>query len=104
MNSSIAEPLAELNPALNAAPESLRHVHLMGICGTGMASLAGLLKEKGYEVRGSDQNVYPPMSDFLASLSIPILQGYRAENLSQLPDLVIVGNVITKKNPEALNY
>jgi UDP-N-acetylmuramate: L-alanyl-gamma-D-glutamyl-meso-diaminopimelate ligase len=102
LNPNNSEPFAELNPALNAAPESLRHVHLMGICGTGMASLAGLLKEKGYEVRGSDQNVYPPMSDFLAGLSIPILQGYNAQNLNPRPDLVIVGNVITKKNPEAV--
>ncbi len=97
-----AQPFAHLNPALNTAPDALRHVHLMGICGTGMASLAGLLKEKGYEVTGSDQNVYPPMSDFLAGLSIPITQGYGAENLNPRPDLVIVGNVITKKNPEAI--
>ncbi len=102
MNSDISQPFAELDPALNVAPESLQHVHLMGICGTGMASLAGLLKEMGYDVRGSDQNVYPPMSDFLGGLAIPILQGYRAENLNPRADLVIVGNVITKKNPEAV--
>jgi UDP-N-acetylmuramate: L-alanyl-gamma-D-glutamyl-meso-diaminopimelate ligase len=74
----------------------------MGICGTGMASLAGLLKAKGYHVTGSDQNVYPPMSDFLQSLHIPLLSGYCPENLHPVPDLVIVGNVITRQNPEAV--
>ena len=73
----------------------------MGICGTGMASLAGMLKEQGYRVTGSDQNVYPPISLFLESLHIPVTDGYRAENLHPEPDLVIVGNVITRKNPEA---
>ncbi|MFH0844567.1 MAG: UDP-N-acetylmuramate:L-alanyl-gamma-D-glutamyl-meso-diaminopimelate ligase [Pseudomonadota bacterium] len=86
---------------LNRVPHELRRIHLMGICGTGMASLAGILKEKGYLATGSDQNVYPPMSTFLRDLSIPILEGYRAENLSPPPDLVIVGNVITRQNPEA---
>ncbi len=74
----------------------------MGICGTGMASLAGMLKQKGYQVTGSDQNVYPPMSHFLESLSIPVFLGYSPKNLSSKPDLVIVGNVITRINPEAL--
>jgi UDP-N-acetylmuramate: L-alanyl-gamma-D-glutamyl-meso-diaminopimelate ligase len=74
----------------------------MGICGTGMASLAGMLKQKGYRVTGSDQNVYPPMSDLLESLSIPVSMGYGAENLASHPDLVIVGNVITRFNPEAV--
>lgn len=66
-----------------------------------MASLAGMLRDQGYRVTGSDQNVYPPMSDFLRSLEIPIMEGYRAENLQPAPDLVIVGNVITRPNPEA---
>ncbi len=67
-----------------------------------MASLAGMLKQEGYRVTGSDQNIYPPMSLFLEELSIPVLSGYRAENLSPAPDLVIVGNVITKLNIEAV--
>ncbi len=67
-----------------------------------MASLAGMLKQKGYQVSGSDQNIYPPMSLFLEKLSIPVLSGYKAENLSSNPDLVIVGNVITKFNNEAV--
>ena len=74
----------------------------MGICGTGMASLAGMLKEKGYRITGSDQNVYPPMSLFLESLHIPVCSGYHSKNLHPRPDLVIVGNVITRKNPEAV--
>ncbi len=77
------------------------HIHLMGICGTAMASLAGLLKEQGYQISGSDQNVYPPMSDVLRGLGISILNGYRAENLEPRPDLVIVGNVISRSNEEA---
>ena len=92
----------QLSPTLNLVPKNINHIHLMGICGTGMASLAGMLKEKGYLVSGSDQNVYPPMSHFLEALSIPILKGYSASNLSPDPDLVIVGNVITRDNPEAL--
>ena len=67
-----------------------------------MSSLAGILKQKGYLVTGSDQNVYPPMSLFLEELSIPIIEGYRPENLAPRPDLVIVGNVITRLNPEAM--
>ncbi len=73
----------------------------MGICGTGMGSFAGLLQAAGYDVRGSDENVYPPMSDKLAAWGIPVLQGYRAENLDPPPDQVIVGNVIRRTNPEA---
>ncbi len=67
-----------------------------------MASLAGILKEKGYRVTGSDQNVYPPMSNFLDALAIPVMEGYGPDNLHPEPDLVIVGNVITKDNPEAM--
>src|SRR4030042_721946 len=95
-------PAASLSPDLNALPGHLRHVHLMGIGGTAMASLAGILKQEGFIVTGSDQNVYPPMSQFLEDLSIPVLEGYQAENLHPAPDLVIVGNVITKLNPEAI--
>jgi UDP-N-acetylmuramate: L-alanyl-gamma-D-glutamyl-meso-diaminopimelate ligase len=74
----------------------------MGICGVGMASLAGILKERGYSVTGSDQNIYPPMSHLLENLSIPLLEGYSPKNLNPVPDLVIVGNVITRHNPEAV--
>ncbi|MEW6518485.1 MAG: UDP-N-acetylmuramate:L-alanyl-gamma-D-glutamyl-meso-diaminopimelate ligase [Thermodesulfobacteriota bacterium] len=93
---------AILDPSLNIFPQSPRHIHLMGVCGTGMAAMAGMLKSQGYHVSGSDSHVYPPMSDFLASCGIPILEGYRRENLEPRPDLVVVGNVITRKNPEAI--
>lgn len=78
-------------------------IHLIAVCGTGMASLAGLLKEKGYEVTGSDQNVYPPMSDQLAAMGVNVLTGYKPENLNVAkPDLVVVGNAISKDNVEVL--
>ena len=77
------------------------HIHLLGICGTGMAALAGILKEQGYLVTGSDEHVYPPMSTLLEALGIPLKNGYRPENLFPVPDLVVVGNVIRRDNPEA---
>ena len=77
-------------------------VHLMGICGTGMASLAGMFHESGYRVSGSDQAIYPPMSDFLRNMGISVIDGYRASNLDPVPDLVVVGNVIRQTNPEAV--
>lgn len=77
-----------------------KHVHLIGICGTAMASLAGMLREKGHRVTGSDTAAYPPMSDQLRSLGIPILEPYAEENLNPRPDLVVVGNAISRGNPE----
>jgi len=77
------------------------HIHLMGICGAGMSSLAGMLQEKGYTITGSDHNIYPPISTFLKRLSIPVNNGYSPSNLHPTPDLVIVGNVITRNNPES---
>ncbi|HEX7997575.1 MAG TPA: UDP-N-acetylmuramate:L-alanyl-gamma-D-glutamyl-meso-diaminopimelate ligase [Pyrinomonadaceae bacterium] len=76
------------------------HYHLIGICGTAMASLAGMLQARGATVTGSDENVYPPMSTMLESLGIPVAQGYRAENLNPTPDCVIIGNAIPRGNPE----
>lgn len=93
---------AHLSPMLNRLPEQVNTVHLMGICGTGMAALAGMLRDMGYGVTGSDQDIYPPMSDFLEGMSIPVKKGYGPENLHPAPDLVVVGNVITARNPEAL--
>jgi UDP-N-acetylmuramate: L-alanyl-gamma-D-glutamyl-meso-diaminopimelate ligase len=74
----------------------------MGICGTGMGALAGMFHEKGCRVTGSDQAVYPPMSDFLRELGIQVQQGYRPSNLDPKPDMVVVGNVIRRNNPEAV--
>jgi hypothetical protein len=65
-----------------------------------MATLAALLKSKGYDVRGSDQNVYPPMSDFLVQQGITLLHGYRPEHITADLDLVVVGNAISRGNPE----
>jgi len=81
--------------------ENHRHVYLVAICGMGMGSFAGLLKEKGYRVTGSDKNVYPPMSTQLELMGIKLLQGYDSGNLSVKPDLVIVGNTVKSDNPEA---
>src|ERR1700751_4808588 len=79
---------------------SAKHIHLIGICGTAMASLAGMLKERGFRVTGSDAAAYPPMSDFLHSLGIPISQPFAPVNLSPVPDLVVVGNAISRGNVE----
>jgi len=77
-----------------------KHVHLIGICGTAMASLAGMLQQRSFRVTGSDAAAYPPMSDFLASLSIPVAQPFAAENLQPKPDLVVVGNALSRGNAE----
>ena len=77
-----------------------KHIHLIGICGSAMASLAGMLQTKGYRITGSDAAAYPPMSDLLASLGIPIMEPYAEANLSPRPDLVIVGNAISRGNVE----
>jgi UDP-N-acetylmuramate: L-alanyl-gamma-D-glutamyl-meso-diaminopimelate ligase len=80
-----------------------RRIHLIGVCGTGMGSFAGMLKAAGHEVTGSDENVYPPMSTQLARWGIEAMSGYRPENLDRArPDLVIVGNVVREGNPEAV--
>jgi UDP-N-acetylmuramate: L-alanyl-gamma-D-glutamyl-meso-diaminopimelate ligase len=78
----------------------MTRVHLIGMCGTAMATLAAMLKKRGFDVRGSDQDVYPPMSDFLAGLGIPIREGYRPEHITSDLDLVVVGNAISRGNPE----
>ncbi|MDR3764729.1 MAG: UDP-N-acetylmuramate:L-alanyl-gamma-D-glutamyl-meso-diaminopimelate ligase [Acidobacteriota bacterium] len=78
----------------------MKSVHLIGICGTAMASLAGMLKARGWEVRGSDAAAYPPMSTFLASLGVQVMQPFAEHNLEPAPDLVVVGNAISRGNPE----
>jgi UDP-N-acetylmuramate: L-alanyl-gamma-D-glutamyl-meso-diaminopimelate ligase len=77
-----------------------RVIHLIGICGTAMATLAALLKRRGYDVRGSDQNVYPPMSDFLAAEGIRTMTGYSADHIGSDVDVVVVGNAISRGNAE----
>ena len=78
----------------------MRHVHLIGICGTAMATLAAMLRARGFDVRGSDQHVYPPMSDFLRGEGITLLDGYKAEHITSDIDLVVVGNAISRGNVE----
>jgi UDP-N-acetylmuramate: L-alanyl-gamma-D-glutamyl-meso-diaminopimelate ligase len=84
-----------------APPSATRkHFHLIGIGGTAMASLAGLLRAAGHRVTGSDEAVYPPMSDQLRDLGIRYAEGYREANLDPVPDVVVVGNAISRGNPE----
>jgi UDP-N-acetylmuramate: L-alanyl-gamma-D-glutamyl-meso-diaminopimelate ligase len=78
----------------------MARIHLLGICGTAMATLAALLKSKGHDIRGSDQNVYPPMSDFLRQQGIVTLHGYKPEHITAEIDMVVVGNAISRGNAE----
>src|SRR5215212_11568926 len=81
---------------------NVKRIYLIGIAGTAMASLAGMLQQRGYEVSGSDEHVYPPMSTYLESLGIPVLEGYTKDHLRTLrPDLVVIGNVAASTNEEA---
>jgi UDP-N-acetylmuramate: L-alanyl-gamma-D-glutamyl-meso-diaminopimelate ligase len=80
--------------------EPIHNIYFIGICGTAMATAAAMLKDLGYEVRGSDEGVYPPMSDFLARKGIRAYNGFDATNLTPRPDLVVVGNALSRGNPE----
>ncbi|MGC8887586.1 MAG: UDP-N-acetylmuramate:L-alanyl-gamma-D-glutamyl-meso-diaminopimelate ligase [Verrucomicrobiia bacterium] len=80
--------------------QPIRTIHFVGICGTAMASLAAALKQMGCQITGSDQNVYPPMSTFLSSNGIEVMEGYSERNLAYNPDLVVIGNAISRGNPE----
>ena len=79
----------------------IKSVHFIGICGTAMASAAAAMQERGFKVTGSDQGVYPPMSTFLAEKKIEVFSGYSEANLAHNPDLVVIGNAISRGNPEA---
>ena len=79
---------------------SLNHIHFSGICGTAMGSLAVLLQKRGYHITGSDQNVYPPMSDLLREHNILVREGFSLMHLEPRPDLVVLGNVLSRGNPE----
>ncbi|HEX3110290.1 MAG TPA: UDP-N-acetylmuramate:L-alanyl-gamma-D-glutamyl-meso-diaminopimelate ligase [Thermoanaerobaculia bacterium] len=81
---------------------SVKRIYLIGIAGTAMASLAGMLQQRGYEVTGSDEHIYPPMSTYLERLGIPVLEGFTRDHLEKFrPDLVVIGNVAAKTHPEA---
>ncbi|HEY0788990.1 MAG TPA: Mur ligase domain-containing protein [Thermoanaerobaculia bacterium] len=80
-----------------------KRIYLIGIGGTAMASLAGMLDQRGYVVGGSDEHLYPPMSTYLERLGIAVLEGYTPEHLETFrPDLVVIGNVAARTNPEAV--
>ncbi|GBC62036.1 UDP-N-acetylmuramate:L-alanyl-gamma-D-glutamyl-m eso-diaminopimelate ligase [Desulfonema ishimotonii] len=85
----------------NRIPGTVEKIHLIAVCGTGMGALAGMLRDLGYQVTGSDQGIYPPMSEFLDRKGIPVTEGFDAGSLAYRPDLVIVGNAVTRLNPEA---
>jgi UDP-N-acetylmuramate: L-alanyl-gamma-D-glutamyl-meso-diaminopimelate ligase len=91
-----------MNLSKNRVKESIKSIHLIAICGTGMGALASMLKDIGFEVTGSDQKIYPPMSDFLLHKGIKINDGFSARNISYRPDLVVVGNAVSKDNPEVV--
>ena len=80
--------------------KEIRSVHFVGICGTAMASAAVAMKENGYHVTGSDANVYPPMSTFLADRKVEVMAAYAQQNLAHKPDLVVIGNAMSRGNPE----
>lgn len=90
----------QVNTSRNVIPDIVRRVHFTAVCGTMMGALACMMKELGFDVTGSDEGVYPPMSDFLKSKGIPIFGGFDGRNLSDTPDLVVVGNAVTRTNPE----
>ena len=84
----------------NRIPDHVSKIHLIAVCGTGMGALACMLKNLGYQISGSDHNIYPPMSDFLREQGIQIMEGFKADHISHEPDLVIVGNAVSRDNPE----
>jgi len=86
----------------NKISKNVKSIHLIAICGTGMGALGSMLKDLGYKVTGSDQQVYPPMSEFLSNKGIKIAEGFNEKNVSYGPDLVVVGNAVSKDNPEVV--
>jgi UDP-N-acetylmuramate: L-alanyl-gamma-D-glutamyl-meso-diaminopimelate ligase len=91
-----------MDMTLNTIPADARRVHLIAACGTAMGALACMLKDLGFDVTGSDQKIYPPMSRFLAERGVRMFDGFRPENLAHRPDLVVVGNAVPRTNPEAV--
>lgn len=102
MATGFSSSQSELTPNQSLAGGQM-HIHILGICGTFMGSLALLAQQAGFRVTGSDQGVYPPMSDMLAAQGISVLEGYRPEHLQPAPDCVIVGNALSRGNP-AVEY
>jgi UDP-N-acetylmuramate: L-alanyl-gamma-D-glutamyl-meso-diaminopimelate ligase len=86
---------------LEKIPAVVRHVHLIGVAGSAMAALAGMLAARGLRVSGSDNQLYEPTKSLLARLKIEVRDSYGAQNLTPVPDLVVVGNVVPRTNPES---
>ena len=95
------ESLADSAARLSRVPAAPKHIHLIGVGGTAMAALAGMLKERGFAVSGSDNELYEPTASLLRRLEVNAKRGFAAANLDPAPDLVVVGNVVTRDNPEA---
>src|ERR1700732_2168255 len=93
---------AESAARMARMPRDVRHVHLIGVAGTAMAPLAGMLAERGYRVTGSDSQLYEPTASLLKQMRVEVQKGFGPQNLAPPPDLVVVGNVVTRANPEAL--
>jgi UDP-N-acetylmuramate: L-alanyl-gamma-D-glutamyl-meso-diaminopimelate ligase len=96
-----AQSALESRARLERIPQNIRHVHLIGVAGSAMTALAGMLAARGYRVTGSDNQLYEPAASLLKRLNIDVRASYAAANLEPAPDLAIVGNVITRANPEA---
>lgn len=91
-----------MSSGLNSIPDNVRRIYLIAVCGTGMGALACMLKDMGFQVAGSDQLVYPPISILLKDKAIPVLEGFDPDHITAAYDLVIVGNAVRRDNPEAV--
>ena len=80
--------------------ENKKKIHFVGICGTAMGNVAAMMQENGFHISGSDQGIYPPMSTFLESRGIELKSGYHADHLKPVPDLCVIGNAVSRGNPE----
>src|SRR5438105_4659516 len=91
-----AESQLESRPPIRefvcAMIHDIRHIHFLGICGTAMGAVAAALRERGFTVTGSDENIYPPMSTFLEEKGVRLNNGYRPENIPAEADLIVIGN------------
>src|SRR5438445_6865843 len=97
-----SETMVESRGRLERIPANVRHVHLIGVAGSAMAALAGMLAESGFRITGSDNQLYEPTASLLKRLKIDVRDHYGSHNLEPAPDLVVVGNVVTRANAEAV--
>ena len=89
-------------PEHNRIPKNVNSVHLIAVCGTAMGALACMLKDLGYQVTGSDNNIYPPMNRFLEEKGVSIMAGFDGSHVSHRPDLVVIGNAVSRENAEVV--